>query len=132
MTTVWAVVQGGTTVNLSPYPNSYNVKGSAQIESVGVDGGGSIGVSRFTNPERLILKGCFAGSSESTLYSTYVTNLRAMKGKVVTITSPSSLFAGNWLFKDYEFSRVLGKDGTFLKVDYILTFELYTTNIPLI
>lgn len=129
--TGWAIVNGGTTVNLTPYPNSYRLTGSAVIDGLGIDGGGTIGISRYTDPEGFILKGCFAGTSETTIFSSYVTNLRAMKGKQVTITSPSSLFAGNWLLKNYEFNRIEGKDGTFLKIDYTLTFELYTANVNL-
>lgn len=76
-------------------------------DNVGVDGGGTVLVSRFMQFRTLKLKGSFwvSGYTNAQYESTYLAPLRAMLRQTVTVTGPDSQWSGNWIFTQVDFHR---------------------------
>jgi hypothetical protein len=128
--TNWAIV-GGTTVTLPLAPSDIVDANPVTVDEVGIDGGGSTLVSRFTNARKLTLRGSIwvKSATNSTIESTYLAPLRAMKRTQVTITDPDSQFSGNWILSSVDFHRVA--EGTEARYTFTMEFMQGSGNIIL-
>jgi hypothetical protein len=131
MTSGWSITQGSTTVFLPTAPRVIADANPVKIDELGVEGAGSVLVSRFNQARKLKLQGSIyvSGSSNSTLESTYLSPLRVMARQIVTITDPDSQFNGNWVMGEPDFQREA--EGASVRYTYTLEFLQANTAIVL-
>jgi hypothetical protein len=129
--TAWAIVKGSTTVTLPIAPRVIDESYPTKNDEVGVDGGGTVLVSRFMQSRKLKLQGSFyvSGYTNSQYESTYLAPLRGMLRQTVTVTDPDSQWSGNWIFTQVDFHREA--EGAAVRYTYTLTFMQGVTIVTL-
>ncbi len=107
--TNWAIIKvGGGTVTLPYGPDNILDETPCTIDSVGVDGGGAVLISRFLNARQLSFEGniWLRGTANTALESAYLGSLRGFMRQQCVITDPDGQFGGTWLFSNLSLNRV--------------------------
>lgn len=131
MTTTWSITQGSTTVTLPSPPKIVDDNNPPQIDEFGVDGVGTVLISRFNQARKIKLEGSIwvHGQTNANLETNYLAPLRAMSRLQVTITDPDGQFSGNWLMGEPFFHREA--EGAEVRYTYSIEFLLASVNVVL-
>jgi hypothetical protein len=99
-------VIGGVTLPCSP--DKISRRGSIRRSDFDVDGDSSIVIVPGKPPVTLTLTGMIyvVGSSKSTLETTYLFPLDAMRGTEVTVSFPDNRYNGAWVVTDFTYDEV--------------------------
>jgi hypothetical protein len=95
-------------VTLPLRPNQVTDDNPAQMETFERDGEAPIIFSTSPGARTLTLNGSISSrsSTKAQLGSTYLTPLRALKGKVVSLVDPHQIYIGDWMVKQVTFREV--------------------------
>lgn len=131
MTNTWSITQGSITVTLPSAPKICDDANPPKIDEFGVDGAGTVLISRFNQARKLKLQGSIwvHGQNNAYLESTYLAPLRAMSRLQVTITDPDGQYTGNWLMSEPDFHREA--EGAEVRYTYSIEFLLASANVVL-
>jgi len=116
-------VDGSVTVALPVAPISVSNNKSYKVDNFGVDGQGSILVSRYAMPRKVEVEGLLLvrGASNVQLMGNYLVPLDSFIGQVVQLVDPDGQFdtAAGWLFS-WNYSRE--QEGKEIIYRYKMTF----------
>jgi hypothetical protein len=122
----WSIIlSGGGTVTLPYTPELISEENPVAIDSYGFDDGTSDLISKYREPRILTLEGFVKGTNNGTVETDYLSPLRLMAGKAVTITSPNSQYGGTWVMRNPSFTTEAGD--ILVKFNYRLEFMLAGT-----
>ena len=97
---------GGVTLPCGP--NVATKRLPASVEEFEIDGGLPILIVSGSGAIELTLEGSFVGV-KSTIESTYLSPLEALKGTVVVLAFPDSRYDGSWVLADFVYVEVNAK-----------------------
>ena len=89
-------------------PNVATKRLPATVEEFEVDGDLPILIVSGSGAIELTLEGSFVGV-KSTIESTYLSPLEALKGTVVALTFPDGRYDGNWVLADFVYVEINAK-----------------------
>ena len=95
-------------VTLPCGPNVATKRLPATVEEFEIDGDLPILIVAGSGAIELTLEGSFVGV-KSTIESTYLSPLEALKGTEVTLAFPDSRYDGDWIFADFSYVEVNAK-----------------------
>lgn len=128
MASGWSIILVGAGTVALPYSPEYiSEENPVEIEDLGCDDGTSVSISKYKHPRLLTLEGFVTDVNAGSVETTYLSPLRLMAGKQVTITSPNSEYAGTWIMATPSFSTETGD--IVCKYNYRLPFQLAGTHI---
>ena len=95
-----------------PAPADVTKRNPAKIEEFEIDGDLPILIIPGLGAIELTINGFLFGD-KTTLESTYLLPLEALKGTVVTVAFPGSRYDGSWLLFDFTYKEVNAKKFTY-------------------
>lgn len=121
--TAWTITLGESVVTLPLAPSDIADSTDATVECFDQDGDEPVLISTHPNERQLTLQGSIyvAGASNSTVMSTYLVPLQAMKGQEVTLGTPDAQYDGDWVLESIVFRRV--SEGAFVRYQYVMVFS---------
>ncbi len=96
---------GGVTI---PGPASVTKTIPAKVEEFELDGDKPVLIVPGLRATQLTIEGVFTGT-KSTLESTYLTALEALKGTEVTVVFPDTRYDGSWVFAEFTYTEINAK-----------------------
>ena len=95
----WQITAGSATVTFPVNPQNITDENPVVETDFQVDSSQSVVVSECLDVRTLTLKGFFFVSGQNKVYldSNFVTPLLSLNRQVITLTSPTSRYNGNWL-----------------------------------
>ena len=104
----WIISDGKTTITLPYPPTTIKVKNPIKTDEVGIEGKGTILISRFPQAKTVTLTGIItaANKNNATLIAKYIAPLESLNRKIVTLADPDGQFqsTAGWVFQ-FEWSR---------------------------
>ena len=111
-----------------PYaPSRVEIGKAPKVEDFDLDGDEPIVSVVAPATKDLTLRGTISvrGASKSTINSTYIGPLLALRGTSVAITDPSGMYNGTYFMADFKPSDI--SQGPYVRFEYIITLRVVTS-----
>jgi hypothetical protein len=95
-------------VTLPSAPARASKRNPAKVEEFEIDGDLPILIVPGMSAVELILEGFFVGT-KSTIESSYLSPLEALKGTEVAVAFPDSRYDGNWVLMEFSYMELNAK-----------------------